>query len=54
MGGRERYPSVTTVLSMVPKPQLEAWRRRVALEGLYKALEAVKDEGGRPTRALTT
>lgn len=28
---------------MVPKPQLESWKQRIALEGLYKQLEAVQD-----------
>ena len=38
----ERYPSVTSVLSMVPKPALERWKQRIALEGLYSELEAVR------------
>ena len=29
---------------MVPKPQLESWKQRIALEGLYTQLEAVREE----------
>lgn len=38
----ERYPSVTSVLSIVPKPALERWKQRIALEGLYSELEAAR------------
>jgi hypothetical protein len=33
---------VTSVLSMVPKPALERWKQRIALQGLYSELEAVQ------------
>lgn len=45
VGVNLRYPSVTTVLQSLPKPQLESWRQRVGVSEANKVTKQAASKG---------